>query len=473
MKIKESFTSKKFKSGAYSSALVVIVIVIAIFANLFANQLNLKVDLSTEGMYTLTEETKNLLRSISDEITLYYIVQDGSENSIIQEIVDQYSSINKNVSVIKKDPVLYPKFASQYIEEEPSQNSVIVVNETKDISKYVNYTDMLVQEINYSTYQPEITAIDVEGQITSAVQYVTTEDKPVLYQVEGHGELPLNDTLIKGISKLNIEIQSLSTLSSESIPQDCDMILINGPTNDYSKEEITLLKNYMEDGGRVLVFSGYGTKEELPNLAGLLSSYGVEFEDGLIIETMGYYVGGYPNYLVPDMSNHDITSSIYSSNKPIVAPVSSGLLYNENLRDSLQFETLLTTSNESYSKVGEQIETVLQEDGDISGPFDLGAAVTEEYNNITTKLVVYASSFLLDEGMVGSGQFANETLLINSINWLIEREDSLSIPTKSITQQYLSVPITQIGAYGILFIGIIPIVILGTGFIIWFRRRRA
>ena len=105
--------------------------------------------------------------------------------------------------------MLYPQFANQYVDHEISQNSVIVVNETRGRSKYVDYMSMYVVETDYSTNSYNVTAVDVEGQIVSAINYVTTDDLPVLYAVVGHGEEGITNTLAMSLDRVNITVRRL------------------------------------------------------------------------------------------------------------------------------------------------------------------------------------------------------------------------------------------------------------------------
>lgn len=473
--IKGSFTNRRFKNGIYSTFLTVIIVVIAIFANLFIKELDLKLDFSQEKTYTLTKQTHTIVNELNNQISLYYMVQSGNEIDMLKEVLNKYKSLSENISVEKIDPVLYPQFTSKYIKEDVMENSVIVVNNNTQVSKYISYQNMFLYNTDYNTLQSTITAIDIEGQISSAIQYVTTkdEDLSVLYQIEGHGEGSLSSMLLTSIEKLNFKVDTLKTISTKKIPKDCDILLINGPTNDFSKEEIRMIKTYLTDGGKAIIFAG-ATENKMTNFNQLLSYYGITLEQGIVAESQGHYLGQYPNYLIANLEEHEITNSISEKKIPIIMPESRGLLIDKKLRSTLAFEPLLTTSDEAYSKIKEEWETVLKEKGDISGPFTTGVTVTENYKDKETKLVIYSSPYSLDlnEDTILSEQFGNKDLLLNSINWITERETGLSIPTKSVTQKYLNVTLSQLIFWSILLIGIIPACILIMGSIVWFRRRR-
>ena len=103
----------------------------------------------------------------------------------------------------------------------------------------VNYSSIYESSIDYNTYQSTTTGFDGEGQIDSAISYVTSEDLPVLYTLDGHGEKELDSTLQEDIQKANIDIKSLNLITEEKVPDDTACLLINAPTSDISESDHT------------------------------------------------------------------------------------------------------------------------------------------------------------------------------------------------------------------------------------------
>ncbi|MFQ9389032.1 MAG: hypothetical protein ACLR1V_09795 [Coprococcus sp.] len=65
---------------------------------------------------------------------------------------------------------------------------------------------------DYSTYSSQTTGFDAEGQLTSAIDYVTSDSLPKLYTLTGHDESSPGDTLTSQIEKENIDIEELEPL---------------------------------------------------------------------------------------------------------------------------------------------------------------------------------------------------------------------------------------------------------------------
>ena len=222
-----AFQSRQFKSGAFSTILIIVVSAVIILLNLFMQEVRLSYDVSNQNMYTLTEDTNQLAEQITDEITIYYLVNNGREYAVIERILDQYDAF-KNITVVNKDPNLYPAFASQYTDNEVAQNDMIIVNETTGKYRYLEFGDVYIEELDYSTYSTNVT-LDAEGQITAAIIYVITDLSSTMYVVNGHGEVELGTEATRLIEKSNIEMESLTTLTTDTIPEDCDVLMINGP----------------------------------------------------------------------------------------------------------------------------------------------------------------------------------------------------------------------------------------------------
>ncbi|WMJ89650.1 GldG family protein [Anaerocolumna sp. MB42-C2] len=471
-KIKASFTSRKFKGGAYATTISAIVIIMILVVNIFVTELGLKIDVSKEGMYTLTDTTKDFVKELKDDITIYYIAQTGSEDKTFKEIVNKYDALSDKIKIEYKDPVLYPNFASDYTDEKLADNSVLVVNNVNKRAKYVANSDMYKTEIDYQTYQTNVTGIDVEGQITSALQYVTTKDLPVMYMVQGHGETAIGDTLASSFAKVNVTTNTLSTLTVKSIPDDCSILFINAPQKDYTKDEVAMIKDYLAKGGDAIILADYAA-EGLDNFNSLMNYYGISFVKGIVLEKeQGYYMGQYVNNLVPSMKSHDITSSIISGKASIVAPSAIGIQVLDSKRSTTQIDPLLTTSDSAYSKIDVKSNTVEKQSGDIDGPFNLGVAITEKYNGVESKLVVLGSSLLIDESMMSYPSIGNLDLMLNSINFVADKESNLAIRTRSVTQQYLTMNAAQVNFWAIVIVVVIPVFVLAFGGYICIRRRK-
>ena len=475
--IKKGINKKTLKNGSYSVVLSVIFVVIIVVVNLIVDAFPstyTELDVSDQQLFSIGDQTKDFLKELDKDVTIYQIAQSGSEDEVVSKLLQKYEEASDHIKVEKKDPVVNPKFTSEYTDEEVSSNSLIVVCE--DRSKVVDYNNIYESSIDYNTYSYTTSGFDGEGQITSAISYVTSDNLPVLYTLDGHGEKSLDSTLQEDIEKANIEIKSLNLLTEESVPEDADCLMINSPSTDISEEERDAIIEYLENGGKAMIFSDY-TEESMDNFDAVLENYGVERVDGIVIEgDAQHYAMQMPYYLLPDVSSAEAVSDFSSQGYFVLAPYAQGIRQLDNVRDTLTIESLLTTSDEAYSKTDLNTETLEKTDEDIDGPFDIGVSITEEVDDDkTTQIVYYSTANLMDSQINQMVAGGNEQMITESLNWMCSTDETstISIPSKSLEVSYLTVTAYDAAYWKICVMGLIPGVFLVVGFVVWLKRRKA
>ena len=468
---------KLLKHGTYSMAVKAVVIAIVVVLNLVVQEIPSKyreIDLSSQKLYTIGEQTEKILKNLKKDVTLYYIAQDGTESSDIKNLLEKYEEGSKHITVEQKDPAVSPKFASQYTSDNISNNSIIVV--CGDKSKVVDYSSMYETSINYQTYSQEVTGFDGEGQLTSAINYVVSDNMPVLYNLEGHDESSMSETMKETIEKANIEIKFLNLLSEEAVPDDAECLFIFAPETDLTKEEADKIISYLENGGKALIVSNY-TDEDMPNFESVLENYGVQPVDGIVLEgNTDNYVSQNPYYLLPNIESGEITSELSSQSRYVLVPLAQGIKKADNIRDTLNISSILTTSDSAYSKTNlKDMDTMEKEGGDIEGPFDLAVSITEKVgDDKETQIAYFASASIFNDSINSMVSGTNYELLSASLAWMCSTDDSnqISIPSKSYDTTTLTVPTADINFWSIFVTGVLPVCILLIGFGIWMKRRK-
>ena len=476
-KEKMPLNKKYLRNGSYSTLLIVIFVAIVVVINMIVGKLPSKytqIDISDQQLYSIGDETKKVLNNLDKDVTIYQIAQSGSEDETISNLLQKYADESKHVKVELKDPVVSPKFVSEYTSDQVSSNSLIVV--CGDRNKVVNYNDMYESTMDYNTYSYQTTGFDGEGQITSAIAYVTTENLPVLYTLEGHGEKELDSTIKEDIEKANMEVKTLNLISEGSVPDDAACLLIDSPSSDISDDEKTALLDYLENGGKAMVFSDY-TESTLSNFAAVLENYGVKAADGIVFEGDNQHYGmQMPYYLLPTVNSTDASSETASSGYYIIMPYAQGIQKLDDVRDTVTVEDILTTSDSAYSKTNLQSETLEKEDGDVEGPFALGVSIKEDVGDgKKTQIIYYSSSYIMDSQMNQLVSGGNEKLVTESLNSMVSTEETttVSIPSKSLEVSYLTISDYDASFWKICTISLIPGIFLVAGFVIWFKRRKA
>lgn len=458
-----------FQGGTYSLAITAIVLAILIALNIMVSALPTtytNLDISSSKLYSITSNTKVVVNALEDDVTIYWIVQSGEEDSVIENLLNKYDSLSDHIEVVKKNPDVYPTFAEQYTDEEVANNSLIV--ECGDRSRFISYNDIYVSEANMTTYSYDY-SFDGEGAITSAIDYVVNEEQPQLYILEGHGEAELSETFSNQIEKENIETTTFSLLNEDSIPEEADAILIYAPSSDISETERDLLAEYVENGGKLMVLAGPTEDGTLENLYSLLSDYGVEVQEGIVVEEdREYYAFQAPYVLLPEIASDEITDPLLEENYYAIMPIAQGMTVSGSGEGTVT--ELLTTSDTSFSKVdGYSLTTYEREDGDIDGPFAVGLSIESSNDG---QIIWFSSSEFLSDMYNSYSSGANLDLAMNSLSSMIGENDAVSIRSKSLNYNYLTISDSVSTVLKQVMIGVFPLVYLLIGGVIILRRRR-
>lgn len=471
MKMKQKTPSNQLalKGGSYSLFITAVVLAILIVVNIFASTLPTtltKYDISSSKLYSVTSNTKVVVNNLQQDVTIYWIVQADQEDSIIENLLGKYESLSSHIEVVKKNPDVFPTFTEQYTEEDVPNNSLVV--ESNERYRFISYDDLYETEFDYYSYTYVTSGFDGEGAITSAIDYVVTEDLPQLYVLEGHGEAELPATFTDSVDKANIEVNSLALLTVDEIPEEADALVIYAPKSDISEDEKTMLADYAENGGKLLVMAGPVESAELTNLNSLLSDYGITVNEGIVVEgDRSYYVSGYPYSLIPDLVSSNITDPLISENYYAILPLAQGMTIGTTSKGTVT--ELMTTSDAAFSKVaGFELNTYEYEEGDIEGPFTLAVSIETTGSG---QIIWFSASDFLDDMYNAYSSGANVDLAMNALSSLIGEREAIAIRSKSLNYNYLTINDSTASTLKTLMIGVFPVVYLGIGILVIVRKR--
>lgn len=464
---KEHSSKIALQGGSYSLVITAVFLAILIAVNICVSALPTtltKMDISSSQLYSITSNTKVVVNSLEKDVTIYWIVQADQEDEIIENLLSKYESLSSHIRVIKKNPDIFPKFAEQYTNDAVQNNSLVV--ECGERSRYIAYSDIYLQDLDMYSYT-YTTSFDGEGAITSAIDFVVSDDLPVIYILQGHGEIDIPDSFLKQLEKENMNLQPLSLLMVDAIPDDADGIFIYGPQSDISEEEKDMLLDYVCADGKLLVMAGPVEDGTLENLNAILSNYGVETQSGIVVESdRNYYAFQQPYILIPDMNSSEITDSLRNTRYLAIMPISSGLMpdYSSTVTE------LLTTSSYAYSKVaGFSLDTYEKEENDVDGPFALAVAID---SGVTGKIVWFASADFLDDMYNAYSSGANNDLAMNAMSYLIGESEAIAIRSKSLNYNYLTISESEATSLKTIMIGILPAVYLLFGICVVVETRK-
>jgi len=451
-----------FRGGSYSLVITAVVLAILIVVNFCASALPTtltKFDISANKIFSVSSYTKAVLNNLEQDVNIFWITQSGSEDKVIETLLDKYESMSGHVKVIKRNPDVYPTFAEKYTDETVKNNSLVV--ESGDVYRYVPAYDMYKQDVDVTTYT-YTNSFDGEAAITSAINYVITDEHPVIYCLQGHGEAALPGDFEELVTRANYDVAELSLATAEEgIPEDAACVVIYAPTSDISEEEKDMLLSFVYGGGKLLAFSGPTENGLLENLDGILSAYAVTMIDGVVLEeNPNYFAFQQPFMVLPAMTECDITKALIDADYAPTMAVSAGLSVGETSRATLT--PLLTTSQDySFSKAaGLALTTYAREEDDTNGPFALAIDIDDKTGG---EIIWFASSEFLSDAYNSYSSGANAELAMNALASLVGEAEKLEIRSKSLNYNYLTISETEGSRLKILMIGAIPVLYLCIG----------
>jgi len=465
----------RMRSGIYASAVTVLVVVLAVLLNLIVRAVPSKYtefDLSEAGLYTLSDSSKEIARNLTQDVTIYYLTETGNEDAIITKLLDRYAAESSHIEWELKDLAVYPTFAAQYGVQSVESGSLILVSgeksavlEASDLYDY-DYSDY------YTTGSYSVT-FGGENKLTAAIYRITSGEELHVYYTTNHSEQRLTDTLIDALEAQNLSVSPLDLLT-DTIPDDCDLLIINNPQQDFSAagnlvDEMSALRAYLKNGGHLMLTtdSYYST----PNLDALMAEFGLSRTPGLVVEgDSSHYLNGYPYYLLPDYATDTESGALdgVDTSRRVLLQMAQGITLTET--DGITSEALLVTSEDAYSKTaGYEMTTAEQEDGDADGPFALAAYAS---NDSTGAEVIWINCGNMDNEAVYQTIPGNVTFLQGCAAALAGQETTTLVESKALEAAPITVSSHTAAVLGLVFVLILPAAVLAVGAAVVLLRRR-
>ncbi len=491
--MKKKIDMKTLTNGSYSMALTAIIIAAIVVVNLIVRALPADMttfDTSYNKLFTIGDTTREVLDRLDQDVTLNFITKIGSEDERIENLLESYAAASDHIRLKKVDLVANPTFTKEYTDANVAAGSVIVTSGSK--SKVVDNSSIYVD--NYTTYK---SFFDGEGQITSAIAYVSAAVSGSVCYTTGHNEIALSASMTDTLEKANITASPLNLLSSQ-IPGDCKALIIFAPGSDFTADEAAKVKKYLENGGHALIVT-LATGKGMPNFEGILKSYGVSAVDGYVIEGDPDYYTEVPYLLLPVAGvNSEVTKNVRGIN--LVYGFAQGIETAESEDLNVIATPLFTTSAKSYS-ISLDSQTMEKSSTDRQGPFALGMQIEETLstgsfgkadidlegddkkdtaeNKGITKILYYTSPCLFSSDALSSllqmyveMPEGNMKLFADSITYLTDQEVTVSIEAKPMEEPKITVSAGKQALIGNAIMFGLPALILTAGIVVTVRRRR-
>ncbi|MCL2755418.1 MAG: GldG family protein, partial [Oscillospiraceae bacterium] len=277
-KIAGFFNRRKFKYGALSAVMAAAFVAVVVLANIVAGvliaRLDLSIDWSHDGRFSIENSTAAFLAALDDDVTLTVTTREsefagnGAFYNQTNEILRRFAGANERITLEYKDLLSNPEFAAQFAGENLRGNMVIVQSQNTErhviLSQHqylsAEYYDMRSgNQITETEYHMlvnmgagHMVEMDVsaraEGAFLSAIISVTNTEPTTIGFALGYGEArnPYMEELL-AFNAYGLRFVEISELASEST--ELDLLIINAPQADYSREDIAALENWLRNDG--------------------------------------------------------------------------------------------------------------------------------------------------------------------------------------------------------------------------------
>ncbi|MBO4762894.1 MAG: Gldg family protein, partial [Lachnospiraceae bacterium] len=274
---------------------------IGVALNLLVAALDIHVDLTAGGLYSLEDTTVEYLESLKDHIVVTYITGENEEEKVFSDIMEGFTDVCDNIEYVvalEGDSLALVKnknISSQF------GSGFLVTDEDTGLEKFIDIGEMIISTLDYSTLSYKITGVDLEGRMLSALSYVQGTSRPVVKLLTGHGEEELASGFVTILDREGIDHENVSLSTSGSL-EGCDALVIYAPISDISEEEYNTILEYLLDGGKIMIFAD-PSAGSLPNIESLMRHYGIDIDTSEIVQENDgeHYLSGNNLELLPDL----------------------------------------------------------------------------------------------------------------------------------------------------------------------------
>ncbi len=479
--LKQSFKRKAFLYSSNLFLIIILVLGILVLVNYFLANNHYRVDFTASKLHSLSDQSVKVLKNLRQNVRITAFFREGNfSRGSMEHLMEIYAYHSKKIKYEFIDPDKNPGLVRRY---EISEDGTTIFESGEKDSRITSTS---------------------EEDITNAIIKISREQKKTIYFLEGHGEASTEETKERGYSfakeqleKLAYEVKTLTLALSETFPEDCALLVIPGPEKDLLPNELETIKSYIRDGGRVFFMVDPQTS---PGLVPYLKDFGLQLEEDLVVDTVSRLLGG--DYFMPVVSEYEFHTITKDFRYATFFPYARSVEKIEEIPEGITAEILAKSSPNSWGERQlDQREVSFDKDKDRAGPISLAAVATikpkkedkgKEEEKVDEEQNVQVPGTEEDkpevtqsekEGRIavfGDSDFASNTyynlsgngnFFLNTVNWLTEEADLISITPKTSSPRTIQLTPSQGRMIFFVSIIILPLAVLITGISIWVRRR--
>lgn len=434
-------------------------------------------DFTQDKIYSISQETKDKLANLDQEVTISIY----NMYEYVNDFAYKYAALNKNIKVEEiENLTAKTEWKTEY---GVSDSSAFIIIESNKKSKLLDSDNLYTYD--YTTNRQ----IDVtEEAMTNAILDVVTNVKPKVCFLTGHNLYSdgafeyLKNSLVSEIN----EVEDLNLLTAGTVPEDCKLLIITALKEDITQKEGDEILKYIKNGGEILLLLDPNLNNiKTPNFQKVLDEYGIKNSDGFIIEgDSEKMISGAPLYIVESINTNSELVKNVNMGLSVCMMTAGKLTFasSEELEEkNVTMETLATVSNKAFYRtdLSSSSSSKIKSDEDAADAV-IAAMLTKKIDDDkASKLIVFANTAFATNIQIPMGTYYryaiefvnNEDVILNSVSYLTEREDNITIRKSSETVTTYDVTENQLRIVLGIIIGI-PVFIIILGIVVWQIRRR-
>jgi ABC-type uncharacterized transport system involved in gliding motility auxiliary subunit len=395
------------------------------------------------------------LSKLDKDIEILYFNR-RDQFGMLRDLLDQFPVQSRRIKVTYVDPDREPSKATQY--NIKTYNTVVVVSNGRT-------------EIAKGTKEDDI--------VNSIIRTLRDETKTV-YFLQGHGERDINSTERLGYSEAkksledaNYKVETLSLLKEKpEVPAGQTLLVVAGPQKDLLDAEIEAIRQYVKQGGRVLLLL---TPFTPPKVVALFKEFGADISNNLVVDVSGIGRLFGTDELMPlalQYEGHAITKDM--SNTATLFPFANAVQVASDSQPGAEFQLIAKTTDQSWaSKDVQAREVSFQRGRDLEGPLALAGAGTYHEPGapmaIEGRIVVAGSADMISNAILGFN--GNRDLFLNSVAWLSSDEDLIMVRPRDPEERLVELTPGQLRVVKYLALVFLPLAVITGGLGVWWKRR--
>ncbi len=457
--------SKKRSSqhGANMFVLILLFICIVVIIQAISSRHSRRFDLTSNKRFSLAGQTTSLLKTLDKKVEIFaFYRKSDTDRMRAEDLISQYAHQSEHIRQAFYDPDQKPRIAEE-----------------------MGITDYGTTVVKCGDKKELITILSEES-LTNAILKVFREKVKTVYIVQGHGEKDPGSGEMSGFSIMrdaidadNYSVSTLSLFEEEEVPQDAYLLLIGGPTKDYFESEVEKIEKYLSSGKNAIFM--IDPRVELPNLEKLIAQYNIELEENIVIDPFSRIFGS--DYMVPVVSQYEQHPITKGFDLATFYPIARSVRIIENGAGATA-QYLAKTGKSAWGET--DLEAIRQgqamrDENDVPAPVPIAAVSSRTFEPADlippgsekpeSKIVVFGDSdFASNSSIRISG---NSDFLLNTISFLAEEEDLISIRPKQGMGDQIFLTASQGRFVFLVTVALLPLAVLSIGTSIFIKRRKS